>query len=67
MIDGEAEGTHRGDGLRVFLEVTKPKADTSKIVKLNMRNLRLSGNQAAFQVVIALIMAHLVVRRSLFI
>jgi hypothetical protein len=45
--------------LRVFRELRRPKPDTSKIVRLSIRNLNVSGSQAIFQIVIIYIMAHL--------
>jgi hypothetical protein len=52
-------GVFMPNGIRIFLELAKVRPDTSKIAKLNMRNIRLAGSQAIFQVIIILIMAHL--------
>lgn len=49
------------NGVRIFLELAKEEPDTGKIVRLNLLNLKVSGSQAAFQVVIILIMAHLAI------
>lgn len=46
------------NSLRILLEITKEKPDVAKIAKLNMRNLRISGSQAAFQILIVFIMAN---------
>jgi hypothetical protein len=52
-------GVFMPNGIRIFLELAKTAPDNSKIAKLNMQNIRLSGSQAIFQVIIILIMAHL--------
>lgn len=49
------------NSLRILLEISKEKPDVSKIARLNMRNLRMSGSQAAFQIAIIFIMANLAV------
>ena len=49
------------NGVRIFLELAKRQPDTARIARLNMTNIRLAGVQAALQVVIILIMAHLAV------
>ena len=54
-------GVFMPNGVRIFIELAKSKPDTSKIARLNMRNIRLAGSQAVFQVIIILIMAHLAV------
>lgn len=54
-------GVFMPNGVRIFIELAKVKPDTAKIAKLNMRNIRLAGSQAIFQVIIILIMAHLAV------
>jgi len=54
-------GVFMPNGLRIFIELAKVKPDTNKIAKLNMRNIRLAGSQAIFQVIIILIMAHLAI------
>ncbi len=46
---------------RIFIELAKHRPDTEKIARLNMRNVRLAGLQAVFQLAIILIMAHLAV------
>ncbi len=47
------------NNVRILLEVQKTRPDVEKIVRLNRRNLLLSGSQAAFQFAIIFIMAHL--------
>ena len=54
-------GVFLPNSLRIFIEVSKPNPDTQKIIKLNMRNIRLAGSQAAFQLAIIFIMAHIAV------
>jgi len=54
-------GVFMPNGVRIFIELAKSKPDSSKIAKLNMRNIRLAGSQALFQVIIILIMAHLAI------
>ena len=54
-------GIFMPNGVRIFIELAKTKPDASKITKLNMRNIRLAGSQAVFQVIIIFIMAHLAV------
>ncbi len=46
------------NGVRIFMELAKSRPDTAKIASLNMQNIRLSGSQAIFQVIIILIMAN---------
>lgn len=43
----------------VFLELIKEKPNRDKIVKLGMRNIKVSGSQAIFQIAIIFIMANL--------
>lgn len=59
VLAGQGFGVFLPNGLRIFLELAKANPDTSKIAKLNLRNIRLAGSQAIFQVLIILIMAHL--------
>jgi hypothetical protein len=54
-------GVFMPNGVRIFIELAKLKPDTGKIARLNMRNIRLAGSQAVFQVIIILIMAHLAI------
>jgi len=61
ILTGQGFGVFLPNGLRIFLELAKPKPDAGLIAKLTMRNIRLAASQAVFQVVIILIMAHLAV------
>jgi hypothetical protein len=61
VLTGQGFGVFLPNGLRIFLELAKTNPDISKIAKLNMRNIRLAGSQAVFQIIIILIMAHLAV------
>lgn len=54
-------GVFLPNGVRIFLELAKSQPDTSKIARLNQRNLRLAGSQALFQVLLILVMAHLTI------
>lgn len=54
-------GIFMPNGLRIFIELAKRKPDPLLIARLNMWNIRLSGVQAAFQVAIIVIMAHLAI------
>ena len=54
-------GVFLPNGLRIFLELAKPRPDGALISKLTIRNIRLAASQAVFQVVIILIMAHLAI------
>lgn len=47
------------NNVRILLEVQKAKPDVDKIVRLNRRNLLISGSQAVFQFAIIFIMAQL--------
>jgi hypothetical protein len=58
-MTGQGFGVFMPNGVRIFMELAKNKPDTAKIARLNMRNIRLAGSQAIFQVIIILIMAHL--------
>ena len=49
------------NSMRIFIELAKHQPDTAKIARLNMRNIRLAGLQAALQVGIIVVMAHLAV------
>jgi hypothetical protein len=61
ILTAQGFGVFLPNGLRIFLELAKANPDISKIAKLNMRNIRLAGSQAVFQVIVILIMAHLAV------
>jgi hypothetical protein len=54
-------GVFLPNGIRIFLELSKTNPDMGKIVRLNLRNIRLAGVQAVFQILIILVMAHLAV------
>lgn len=47
------------NNVRILLEVQKERPDVEKIVRLNRRNLGISGSQAVFQFAIILVMANL--------
>ena len=61
ILTAQGFGVFMPNGVRVFLELAKAKPDVDKIARLNMRNIRLAGSQAVFQVIIILIMAHLAI------
>lgn len=61
VLSAQGFGVFMPNGVRIFIEMAKEKPDTAKIARLNMRNIRLSGSQAIFQVIIILIMAHLAI------
>jgi hypothetical protein len=61
ILTAQGFGIFMPNGVRIFIELAKRQPDTARIARLNMRNIRLAGIQAAFQVVIILIMAHLAV------
>jgi hypothetical protein len=61
ILSAQGFGVFMPNGIRIFIELAKEKPDTAKIAKLNMRNIRLAGSQAIFQVIIILIMAHLAI------
>ncbi len=54
-------GIFMPNGVRIFIELAKRQPDTAKIARLNLRNIRLAGVQAALQVAIIIVMAHLAV------
>ncbi|MDG6908690.1 MAG: hypothetical protein JRN20_23230 [Nitrososphaerota archaeon] len=58
ILTAQGFGVFMPNGVRIFIELAKTEPDTSKIAKLNMRNIKLAGSQAIFQVIIILIMAH---------
>ena len=58
ILTAQGFGVFLPNGVRIFLELAKAKPDVQLISKLTMRNVRLAGSQAAFQVVLILIMAH---------
>jgi hypothetical protein len=45
--------------IRIFLELAKDDPNRDKIVRLGMRNIRVSGSQAIFQIAIIFVMANL--------
>jgi hypothetical protein len=61
ILSVQGFGVFTPNGIRIFLELAKTNPDDSKISMLNMRNIRLAGSQAVFQIIIILIMAHLAV------
>lgn len=61
VLTAQGFGIFLPNGVRIFIELAKNKPDTGKIARLNMRNIRLAGVQAIFQVLIILIMAHLAI------
>ncbi len=61
VLAGQGFGIFMPNGVRIFIELAKAKPDAQKISRLNMRNVRLAGSQAIFQVILILIMAHLAV------
>ena len=61
ILTAQGFGVFMPNGLKIFIELAKNKPDTAKIARLNMQNIKLSGSQAIFQVIIILIMAHLAI------
>jgi hypothetical protein len=61
VLTAQGFGVFMPNGVRIFIELAKAMPDTAKIAKLNMRNIKLAGSQAVFQVAIILIMAHLAI------
>ena len=61
ILTAQGFGVFLPNGVRIFIELGKSKPDISKIARLNMRNIRLAGSQAVFQLAIILIMAHLAI------
>jgi hypothetical protein len=61
ILAGQGFGVFLPNGVRIFLELAKQQPDTAKISKLNLRNIKLSGIQAIFQVLLILVMAHLAI------
>lgn len=45
--------------IRIFLELMKPNPNRERIVKLGMRNIKISGSQAIFQIAIIFVMANI--------
>lgn len=45
--------------IRIYLELTKKTPDIDKIVRLGMRNIKLSGSQTIFQIALIFVMANL--------
>ncbi|MDH2901008.1 MAG: hypothetical protein PXY39_08550, partial [archaeon] len=50
ILTAQGFGVFMPNGVRIFMELAKSSPDTSKIARLNMRNIRLAGSQAIFQV-----------------
>jgi hypothetical protein len=61
ILTAQGFGIFLPNGVRIFLEMAKKNPNLALIAKLNMRNIRLAGSQAIFQLIIILIMAHLAV------
>ncbi|MDG6898626.1 MAG: hypothetical protein JRN24_02700 [Nitrososphaerota archaeon] len=61
ILIAQGFGVFLPNGVRIFLELAKVKPDLALISKLTMRNVRLAASQAAFQILIILVMAHLAV------
>lgn len=61
ILTGQGFGVFLPNGLRIFLELAKKAPNRELISKLTIRNVRLSGSQGAFQIVLILIMAHLAI------
>lgn len=61
LLTVQGFGIFMPNSVRIFIELAKHQPDTAKIARLNMRNIRLAGLQAALQVGIILVMAHLAV------
>lgn len=47
------------NGMRIFIELAKPRPDRERIAKLNMLNVRLSGIQGILQIAIIFVMVNL--------
>jgi len=47
--------------IRIFLELMKPTPDKDKIVRLGIRNFKVSGSQAIFQIALIYVMANLAI------
>jgi hypothetical protein len=45
--------------IKIFLELMKDNPDKERIVRLGMRNIKISGSQAIFQIAIIFVMANL--------
>jgi hypothetical protein len=61
LLTVQGFGIFMPNSVRIFIELAKHQPDSAKIARLNMRNIRLAGLQAALQVGIILVMAHLAV------
>lgn len=61
ILTAQGFGVFLPNGVRIFLELAKARPDPGLISKLTMRNVRLAASQAAFQVLIILIMAHMAI------
>ena len=61
ILTAQGFGVFMPNGIRIFLELAKTSPNTELISRLTMRNIRVAASQAAFQIIIILIMAHLAV------
>jgi hypothetical protein len=59
VLTAQGFGIFLPNGVRIFIELAKPKPDVALIGKLTLRNVRLAGVQAALQVVVIFVMAQL--------
>src|ERR1051326_7249268 len=58
VLSVQGFGVFLPNGVRIFLELAKRAPDRGLMARLQMRNIRLAGVQAALQVALILIMAH---------
>lgn len=61
VLTAQGFGIFLPNSIRIFIEVSKPNPDIQRIIRLNSWNIRLAGVQAAFQILIIFIMAHIAV------
>jgi hypothetical protein len=61
VLTAQGFGIFLPNSIRIFVEVSKPIPDQQRIIRLNMLNVKLAGVQAAFQIAIIFIMAHIAV------
>ncbi|MEM3852104.1 MAG: hypothetical protein QXP70_03795 [Methanomassiliicoccales archaeon] len=61
VLTAQGFGIFLPNSIKIFIEVSKSKPDIDKIIRLNMWNVRLAGVQAAFQIAIIFIMAHIAI------
>ncbi|MEM3670878.1 MAG: hypothetical protein QW767_03935 [Thermoprotei archaeon] len=61
VLSVQGFGVFLPNSMRIFIELSKSRPDTQKIIRLNMRNIKLAASQAAFQLAIVFIMAHIAV------